>query len=117
MNGGQRGNEHLVIGPAERQTDRRTGIFEDHLFLGPLKDVFLDSVLCYQAIHVDVILLSDPMCARHGLQVLRVPSISVGGASGRGRGKEKTHILRIPIAVENDDGIGWFQQPLSVGWS
>lgn len=52
----------------------RTGILKDHLFLGPLKNILLHSILTHKAIHVDMGFLTDSMRASHSLQIiLRIP--------------------------------------------
>ena len=61
-----------------------TGVFEYHLLSCSLKNVLLHGIFRNEAIDIDMILLADPVCSCHSLQVS----------------------LRIPVAVEDDHGIG-----------
>jgi hypothetical protein len=59
-------------------------VVQHHLALGPLQNVLLHAAARHKAVDVDQRLLADAVGARHRLQV----------------------VLRVPVRVEDDDGVG-----------
>ena len=59
-------------------------VIQHHLLLGPLQDVFLHGPRGEEAVDVDRLRLADAVRARHGLEI----------------------VLRVPVRVEDDDGVG-----------
>lgn len=78
------GGELLVAHAARRAALPDDQGVEPQLLLRDLEHLLLDRVLRTQTIHVHLVLLTDAVCAVHGLQV---------------------H-LRVPVGVEQDHGVG-----------
>lgn len=67
-----------------------TGIFKDHLSPRSLQDILFNRILGHKAIDVDMILLSNPMRSRHGLQIiLRIPGEKIARQPGSGSAAEE----------------------------